>query len=286
MVSHRRHTNAKSLRPMSVGLLGPTLLAPRCLLTVMFLCGALAIPSRVASQGLGGCSYNDQKHGCENQPTGTECDDGTGRAGNCQKLGNAHSCECRPRSPEFGTCVFDPAKNSCVIKDGRYCSSGSGAGTCGMGENACWCYLPNYTLDVASFNPTWVNPGGQASSTVTIAQVSGSSGYLGNVDLSCTGPLACSLNPSTVTTRGGRVTSTLTVSSAMSTAAGNYVIKVIAHDVSPNSGPANGPQSVTLKVAHPNGGGAVALFVFLFLLVLWIVIHLHRRLQWVLNNLR
>jgi hypothetical protein len=286
MVVHRKYRDTKTLRPMTIRLQRPALSPPRSLLTVMFLCGALAIPPRVGSQGLGGCSYNDQTHECENQPGGTECDDGTGHAGKCQNLGNSHSCECQSRSPEFGTCVFDPGKNSCVIKDGRYCSSGNGAGTCGMGENACWCYLPNYTLDVASFNPTWVNPGGQASSTVTIAQVPGSSGYLGNVDLSCTGPLACSLSPSTVTTSGGRVTSTLTVSTAMSTAAGNYVIKVNAHDVSPNSGPANGPQGVTLKVAHPNGGGTIALCIFLFLFVLWTAIPLYLRREWMFNNLR
>ena len=190
--------------------------------------------------------------------------------------------------PIFGqTCVFDPTKNQCVAQGGNLCTSGNGAGSCGPGENACWCYLPGYTLVVTPTTPIVENPGQTASYTVTITPAAGASGFLGtvNLDLANTCPaalLTCSFQPTPSPTllTSTPASVTLNVTPTAAAAGQNLTIMVNGHDASPNSGPTNGPQPAKLVVGQhivaTGGGGTIALVTFLGLAAVWLAWGLSR----------
>ena len=164
------------------------------------------------------------------------------------------------QNPTPGQCVYDTKKNQCVIQGGQFCQSGSGLGTCGPGENACWCYLPGYTLTLSPFTPSPVAPGQQATSTVTITPGSASNGTLGDVTLSsvsCPSPVTCAFSPNPVSSGGGVVAATLTASVAPSAQGGQVPITVTAEIASPNSGPTNGPQTAVLAIGQPTFVGVL-----------------------------
>ncbi len=183
------------------------------------------------------------------------------------------------RNPQSGQCVFDPATSKCAVQGGGFCTAGNGAGNCAMGENACWCYLPNYNLSVSPFAPPSQYVGKSSTSTVTVTPAPGATGFLGDVNLSVSCPSSawiCTLPAKVTLTSSAPLSSTLTaIPPSSSTCDQTYTITVTGHDASPSAGPTNGPQSATLKVrcdynVGPDwGGGSIALLTFLSLLALW-----------------
>ena len=115
---------------------------------------------------------------------------------------------------------------------------------CG-GGNSSYIY-PGYTLAVSALSPAVITAGNTHTSTITLAPLGG---YSGNVTLSCAvtpsaDAPACSFSPNPVPV-GGNGTSTLTISTAISTPAGNYTISVTGKDAK-NLAPTNGAQSLSL----------------------------------------
>ena len=109
---------------------------------------------------------------------------------------------------------------------------------------------PNYILAATALNPASVTSGSVSNSTITVIPANG---YSGSVSLSCGaitgGSVApdCSFNPSLVTVSGTAPgTSTLTLSTMSSAAAGNYTISVVGNDTN-NLAPINGSQALTLN---------------------------------------
>jgi hypothetical protein len=184
----------------------------------------------------------------------------------------------RVYSQTLGTCTFDPTTNKCIVQGGTLCASGTGAGTCNIGEGGCWCVTPTYTLTVAPFNST-IGANSIISTTVTITPQS-AAGFIGDVQLSCSAssPLPCTFNPNPVSSKGpAPVISTLWIPIPASATCQTFTITVTAHDTgSVLGGPSNGPQSTTFTVnancvadLGPDGGGSIALITFMGLLTLW-----------------
>jgi phospholipase C len=108
---------------------------------------------------------------------------------------------------------------------------------------------PGYTLTAAALYPGSVAAGNTSTATVTVAAAYG---YTGTVTLACsvtsdsTPAPKCSLSTSAVTLGGaGPATSVLTVSTAESASGGTSSISVTATGAN-NSGPGNGPQTLTM----------------------------------------
>ena len=172
---------------------------------------------------------------------------------------------------------------------GQSCSTGpngnSGLCTPTDDNSSCDCMsatLGEYTLTVGPLSPSAVNPGGSATSTVTVTSIGQSNGFFqGLVSLSCStngsAAVSCSLNPAQVFVNGNRVTANLSVSTFSSlplnpggTGAGTYPITVTGVGQFGTT-PQNGAQSVSLSVTHSGGGGNIGLVVFLTLLSLWML---------------
>ncbi len=350
-------------------------------LVLHFLALAVVVVSaESAAQTLGNCVPNDKHTACINQPVGTQCDDGTGYAGTCRRLGD-NSCECEMRpgytlsasaltpspvnpggsanstitvtqAPSYSgtialscnsgastslTCSLVPSSvgnsgststltvnvasqtpagsypvkftgvdqngrgprngvqsltlnvsaaatgkcamvgNTCTVQGGTLCAAGSGAGACGVTHNECDCIAPAYTITVGPFDPSEVVQGNQATSTITIAQKSGETGYVGNVDLSATAPegMSCSVSPPTISETGPNVSATLTCLTSTSTPVGSQTITVTANSTASGTESSTG----TLKVdsLHDHGGGSIALLTFLGLVCMWTVGRIIRR---------
>jgi phospholipase C len=113
---------------------------------------------------------------------------------------------------------------------------------------------PSYAVTLAALNPNAVNPGGSATSTITVAPTGG---YTGTVTLSCavsgggTPPPTCAVGTSSVSiTSSTSGTSSLTVTTASNTPPATYTITVNAADAN-KTAPTDGPQ--TLQLATNSG---------------------------------
>jgi hypothetical protein len=190
--------------------------------------------------------------------------------------------------PLFGACVFDPNTKNCVLQSGQYCAGGSGgAGTCGFIENGCGCDLPGFSLTISPFNPSPVKQGSFATAQVTVAPAAGAVGFLGAVSLSVSacplysanpsyaGGLACSISPSTVTSTGAAVSSTLQVATDANAPplSGPLVIEITAG----GSGGISQTTNLNVTPKKGGGGGGAALLTFLGLSALWLTFLIFRR---------
>ena len=107
-----------------------------------------------------------------------------------------------------------------------------------------------YTLTVGSLNPSSVDAGGSATSTITVSPFNG---YTGTVTLSCnvTGggspPPTCAISPNPVSvTSAMAATPTMTVSAPNGVPNSKYTVAVTGIDASQN-GPANGTQDLAVN---------------------------------------